>query len=352
MNTTRKTSFSVIWMVLMMLLIPTGAAWAQEEEPPPDPGAATEQDFLIGTTTGWVLPYEQIYTVTVEDTDYVLNWSSLDFITTNTLADGQVQFIGAGYSTSDLLDVDGDGFVLDENGDLLTLDYCDDAWVTPGLISVEAVKDFPEHAVVVSQDPSNQGVNLTWVLRVFPTSFNYEVWRQIPYSDDNPGDKTCKHENAECQINESGKVCCGGLVCVPYNESSGNGKCRVDVGLLPWGCMVESINYPEQVAVFNPAAILTQTSRQWILGPLALAYPGSFLKHPDWGFQAGEVCVWEGDVCVVTHVEGKVQVADPGFYDLVVTGMTSGTEISPPRTFNLVGGQFGVYLLDNTMTNP
>jgi hypothetical protein len=36
----------------------------------------------------------------------------------------------------------------------------------------------------------------------------------------------CKHENAECEINNSEMKCCEGLVCVPFNESSGNGKCE------------------------------------------------------------------------------------------------------------------------------
>ncbi len=36
----------------------------------------------------------------------------------------------------------------------------------------------------------------------------------------------CKAENAECNINSSHKQCCGDLVCVPFNEESGNGKCK------------------------------------------------------------------------------------------------------------------------------
>lgn len=35
-----------------------------------------------------------------------------------------------------------------------------------------------------------------------------------------------KHENAECIVNSSDKVCSEGLVCVPFNEHSGNGKCE------------------------------------------------------------------------------------------------------------------------------
>lgn len=347
----RKMQLFNLWVLLLLIFVPTGSILAEDGSPPPDPGAGTAQDGLIGSTTLWVLPSSQVFSVYLADTNYVLNWTSLDFIATSTLEDGRVEFIGAGYSSSDLLDANGDGFVLDENGEVVTLDYCDDAWVTPGLISLEAVKNFPENAVVVSQDPDNNGVNLTWEVRLFPTTFNYEVWEQIPYSDDNPGDKTCKHENAECKINESGKECCGGLICVPFNDSSGNGKCRVDVNALPWGCSVETISYPEEFVTVNTGAVLSLPSRQWIIGPLALAYPGSHLKHPDWGFSAGGGCVWEGDVCVLTHSEDHVQVVDPGFYDLSVTGVTSGTAVSPPRTFGLTGGKFGVFLLDNSMIN-
>jgi len=36
----------------------------------------------------------------------------------------------------------------------------------------------------------------------------------------------CKVLNAECDINASGKECCDGLVCVLFNEQSGNHKCQ------------------------------------------------------------------------------------------------------------------------------
>lgn len=35
----------------------------------------------------------------------------------------------------------------------------------------------------------------------------------------------CKTLNAECQVNNSNKACCSGLVCTPFNAQSGNGKC-------------------------------------------------------------------------------------------------------------------------------
>ena len=36
----------------------------------------------------------------------------------------------------------------------------------------------------------------------------------------------CKSQNAECSINESEHPCCAGLVCVPFNRHSNNGKCH------------------------------------------------------------------------------------------------------------------------------
>lgn len=39
----------------------------------------------------------------------------------------------------------------------------------------------------------------------------------------------CKHENAECQTNDSNHPCCSNLTCVPFNGQSGNGKCQGSV---------------------------------------------------------------------------------------------------------------------------
>jgi len=43
----------------------------------------------------------------------------------------------------------------------------------------------------------------------------------------------CKHEHAECEINNSNKMCCSGLVCVPFNAQSGNGKCEKETAPPP-----------------------------------------------------------------------------------------------------------------------
>jgi len=36
---------------------------------------------------------------------------------------------------------------------------------------------------------------------------------------------SCKHENAECDINKSDKMCCPGLICMDKGRPSTNGKC-------------------------------------------------------------------------------------------------------------------------------
>lgn len=222
-----------------------------------------------------------------------------------------------------------------------------DSWITEGFISLEATKDAPSNAVVVSQDPNQTGVDLTWRLRMLPTTYTYGVWEQIPY----PNNGNCKTEHAECAINNSGKPCCTGFICVPKNPRSGNGKCEVDPNMPPiWACVNHEINYQETFVNVTVKASLTTASRNWILGDLAKSYPGTTLKHPEWSFNATHPCIWEEDDCVWTHNEPRVPVVDPGLYELLVTGTTSGTEITEPRFFSLSGGFFGVWLVESTKT--
>ena len=94
-------------------------------------------------------------------------------------------------------------------------------------------------------------------------------------------------------------------------------------------------------------ARLSLDSRAWITGELASAYPGAGLIHPDWGIEGLTECGWAGDTCVITFT-GTLATADPGWYDITLTGSTSGTLATPPRSFDDVGGTFGVFMLDNT----
>jgi hypothetical protein len=341
---TQRTKQLMFWTMLFVLLIPSSVVLA-EDDPPPDPGAGSGQDALIGDGVIWTVSYYDLYYFTDTELNIAFDWNSFFTLFSEYPGLNTVSFFGTDTTT---LDGSGNVYVNYVAGTDET--ECNAAWITPGAITLTATKDFPDHAVVVGQDPLNTGVDLTWILHINPTVFNYEAWVKIPPAIIKvPG---CKGLQAECAKNQSGKPCCGGLECVPYNPSSGNGKCQIDWDLATWECVVKSINYPEDIAEASPSAVLTQPSRTWVLGELAMAYPGAYLKHPVWGFHPGHTCTWAGDVCVWTHTEGEVQVADPGYYDLRVSGMTAGTAISPPRTFSLVGGQFGVYLIDFSMTSP
>jgi hypothetical protein len=225
-----------------------------------------------------------------------------------------------------------------------------DSELTPGILSLVATKDAPSNPVVVGQDPSRGGVDLTWTLNILPTVYTYGLWELIPYEYQRP----CKSVNSECQINQSGLPCCLSLKCEQRGDQpSGNGICVRDYYNYPdrYACVDNTLTYQEDIATLTPKAILDTPSRNWILGPLGIAYPGAHLIHPDWGFRATEPCIWQSDhTCLWTHTEGHVQVADPGWYDLVITGTTAGTEITPPRDFILIGGRFGVYLVESTIT--
>lgn len=72
----------------------------------------------------------------------------------------------------------------------------------------------------------------------------------------------CKSVNAECSINESGKSCCAGLSCVPFNSTSGNGKCQYDA------CTNGATNPPNcttcaaGTVLFNGACVAACTNPQ------------------------------------------------------------------------------------------
>jgi hypothetical protein len=97
-------------------------------------------------------------------------------------------------------------------------------------------------------------------------------------------------------------------------------------------------------------ASLSRTSRNWILNELSIRYPEAYLHHPTFSF-AGTLGsgVFVGNVYVWSLRRTGIQVADPGYFNLTVSGSTSGTLVSAPRGFNLPGSQFPVYLAESTI---
>lgn len=345
-----KTRILFVLLIFSLLLIPARSVAASEVFQPQDPGVGSLQDASIQATLDWLVRQPPALNYPVLNTAEAINRASLDAIALNTGSYGNLRFTGFDASLTRMnssTQVILSGFDPFFGGPKPPSppppqNNCTSS-ITPGIISLVGVKNSPNYPVVVGQDPLRSGVHLTWVINILPTVYTYGLWQRVCETDQ------CK-ANGECDINNSGKDCYLGYDCVPKDGSnSGNGLCQPN-GDQTYFCVDYKIFYPEDFVTLTPKAILTTPSRNWILGELARAYPGSRLIHPDWSFQATEPCVWDGDICIWTHSEGHVLVADPGWYDLTVDGMTKGTDITPPRPITLVGGHFGVYLVESSIT--
>jgi hypothetical protein len=62
------------------------------------------------------------------------------------------------------------------------------------------------------------------------------------------------------------------------------------------------------------------------LNELSIRYPEAYLHHPNFSFGGGG--------CVLSISKQNVQVADPGNWNVHLSGSTSGTPVSAPRSFS------------------
>jgi hypothetical protein len=173
--------------------------------------------------------------------------------------------------------------------------------VKPGAISASASKTAPPYPLVVGQDPDRRGVDVEFTASVAPTIYTY--YTTIPI----------------------------------YEE-----RCRTVLGVeqctnvvVGYTCQAHSRSYPECIASASAAMSLSQESREWILNELSIRYPEAYLHHPNFGFSGGG--------CVYSASQDRVPVADPGNWNLRISGTTSGTAVSGPRSFSR-GGTFEVWL--------
>ena len=205
---------------------------------------------------------------------------------------------------------------------------CSTPIVTSGEITVTALKIAPLNPIVVGQDSEERGADVTWEVRVEPTSYTYGV--QVPVMGD---------------------------VCVPWNGQGASSCTTSDnqIGMLQqtiirYDCEQRTQLFPETLNWVTASASLSQSSRDWILNSLSLHYPEAYLHNPYFSFTGnpgtgslqGNTFVW---VLSQTHI----QVADPGYFDLGISGSTSGTPVSSPRGFSRTGGQFPVYLMESVI---
>jgi hypothetical protein len=200
---------------------------------------------------------------------------------------------------------------------------CSTPIVQSGAITVTARKLAPLNPIVVGQDTERRGADVTWEVRVEPTSYTYGV--QVPVM---------------------------GIVCASWN-GQGSSNCQTSdhkAGILEqivvrYDCVQHTQIFPETLNWVTVSASLSQASRDWILNILSIHYPEAYLHHPSFSYpgnpSAGSL---QGNTYVWTLTQNHVQIADPGYFNLVVAGSTTGTPVSSPRGFSRTGGQFGVYI--------
>lgn len=210
---------------------------------------------------------------------------------------------------------------------------CPDVYVSPGILTVSAEQIAPTAAVVTGQDLSETGVTVEYHITVDPTYVLYQRWELL------------RKEKTAC-VEGVTNTADYKAVCDPDNCGCPNGWRAVlkDV----YGCKDKVRVYPEGIANLHPGAKLSLNSRVWIESELAAAYPGAHLLNPDWQFGSENACEWQGDVCHITFTL-TIPAQDPGWYDITLEGLTSGTLASPARNFDLKVGKFGVYLIDSSL---
>lgn len=203
---------------------------------------------------------------------------------------------------------------------------CPSPQAFPGAITVSALKLAPAYPLVIGQDDTKRGADARWEIIIEPTV--YVTWRAVPET------------NREC-----GPVGMGASNCTRPNGLPGRFR-DVQTG---WRCEATTTYYQEGVNVVNLEAHLSQASRDWILtGDLQIRYPGAYLHNPDMTFQGGNGW-FAGNVFHFVYEQTRIPFADPGHWELTLSGQTSGTPVSAPRNFGGAGGTLPVYLRETAI---
>ncbi len=187
---------------------------------------------------------------------------------------------------------------------------CPASSVVQGVISAGGQKTYPNYPLVVGQDPDKTGVSVSLYASVAPTKYTY-------YTP------------------ESTSSCEPGAVNGVYTCWTGStGGHKVNSG---YTCVQHTQTFNECIAAAWGEVTLSPASKDWILNTLSLQYPGAYIHNP-WYPINGSGCAWKGSSW------GSLQIDDPGIWNILVSGHTSGTPVSGPRGFNLPGADFSVAL--------
>lgn len=189
---------------------------------------------------------------------------------------------------------------------------CPSPFVTPGQIVRAGTLIEPNYPLVVGQDPDKRGVDVSVNASVRPTIRTSYTPEPI----------------VECKAGAN----VGGVSnCTMSNGQPGHEK------VVGWDCVEHTETYPECISYASAALKLTSESKDWILNELSLHFPGAYLHRPNISMGSSHTCAW-------TETFDHLQTADPGNWDITLSGQTSGTPVSAPRNFGGAAGQFGVWL--------
>ena len=177
---------------------------------------------------------------------------------------------------------------------------CPDPSIKLGAISASASLLDPPYPLVVGQDPDKRGVDVSFSASVSPTIYTY--YTQEPIEECVPG------------TTASGQYNCTKKGVRGHSEQTG------------FQCVSHTQSYSECITSASASISLSKESRNWILNELSIRYPEAYLHHPYFSFSGGG-CAWSAS-------KDHVQVADPGNWNMLFSGRTSGTPVSGARSFN------------------
>lgn len=203
-------------------------------------------------------------------------------------------------------DDDGDDDLPPAPGD------CPAPVVTPGRVTRSGQLVAPNYPLVVGQDPDKRGVDITISVSVAPTIRTY--WTPEPVTE-------CK----------AGPNANGVTNCTMSNGQPGHEK------IVDWTCEQHMETYNECISFASTTLRLTSASKDWILNELAIRYPNAYIHKPN-------ISLGTQRTCSINETYERIQTVDPGYWDITISGQTSGTPVSALRPFGGAAGQFGVWL--------
>lgn len=197
--------------------------------------------------------------------------------------------------------------------------------------SGEGGKLAPDYPIVVGQDKERRGVDVTANVTVPPVIYTYFI--PIPRSE-----VVCVRAPQR-----DGGNCGAGVTNV--SERWGNPEWKA-IERITYDCRKRVEVYTDYLAYVNISLVLSGPARAYIEGKLESVYPGAHVYQPIFNLDfsgpgreiGGQRVFWEG-------IWEEIPIRDPGTWIVVISGATTGTEVSAPRTFSVGIGNFEVAVI-------